>query len=192
MRTVCVSSARRFTRWPDEPARAVIAAEAELASDPAGWVALRATMICGGGRDKNIARLVRLVRRWPVIPLPGGGRRLIQPLFVDDLVEALLAASHAPEVAGRIIDVAGPEPISLREAVRVIARALGRRRVIVPVPLAPARWAACVFRRSALGRVRRLGEDRVLDIAEARQLLGFAPRPFAENICASLESSPTA
>lgn len=189
VRTVCVSSARRFTRWPSENERRVIAAEEELLRRPEGWVAFRSTMIYGGGSDKNIARLVRSVRRWPLVALPGGGRARIQPLFVEDLVEALLAADHAPGAHGRIINVAGPEPLTLREVVKTIARVLGRRRLIVPVPLALARIAASLGGSRSRDRIRRMGEDRVLDIAEARELLGFAPRSFEEGLRSMLETA---
>lgn len=188
VRTVCVSSARRFTRWPDAVARMVIEAEATLARDPAGWVGLRPTMIFGGGHDRNIARLVRLVRRWPVIALPGGGRHLVQPIHVDDLVEALLAAGRAPGLAGRILDVAGPTPLSQRAVLETIARLLGVRRVFVPVPLAPVRWLAPLLGREFAGRVRRLGEDRTVDIGPAQELLGFRPRPFEDGLKAMIDS----
>jgi nucleoside-diphosphate-sugar epimerase len=189
VRTVCVSSARRFTRWPAENERRVIAAEEALMQRPEGWVALRSTMIYGGGSDKNIARLVRAVKRWPLVVLPGDGRARIQPLFVEDLVETLLAADHAPGAHGKIINVAGPEPMPLREAVEIIARVLGRRRLLVPVPLGPARIAASLGGARSRDRIRRMGEDRVLDIAEARELLGFAPRSFEEGLRAMLETA---
>jgi nucleoside-diphosphate-sugar epimerase len=186
MRTICVTSARRFTQWPDLAARQVIRAEEELAGDPEGWVALRATMIYGGAHSRNVTRLVDLVRRWPVIALPGGGRRRIQPLFIEDLVDAILAASHAQGVAGRVVDVAGPEPIPVREAVGIIARELGLRRLTVPIPLGPAVLLARLAGPDSLARVRRLGEDRTRDISEARALLDFNPRPFAEGLRAWL------
>lgn len=182
VRTVCLSSARRFTRWPDAAAKMVIRAEGELTQLHGGWTILRATMIYGGGNDKNIAKLIRLVERWPLVPLPGGGRHRIQPLLVDDLVEALLTAGHGSQVGEKIIDVAGPEPITVRQAVREIAQALGIKRGILPLPLSPAVLVARLFGASLRDRLRRLGEDRTLDIAAARSLLEFAPKPFAEGV----------
>jgi nucleoside-diphosphate-sugar epimerase len=185
-RTVCVSSQRRSTRWPDAVAASVAAAEAALAAIPDGWVALRAPMIYGGGRDHNVARLVGLVRRWPVVPLPGGGRHRIQPLFGDDLAAALLAAAEAPGVEGRILDVAGPRPLPLREAAATVARQLGRRRLFVALPLGPAVRLASLLRPGLAAPVRRFGEDRTADIGEAQRLLGFSPRPFAEGLAEML------
>jgi nucleoside-diphosphate-sugar epimerase len=182
LRTVCVSSARRFTRWEDAATREVIAAEETLARAPEGWVALRSTMIYGGGHDRNIARLVGIVRRWPVILLPGGGKNLVQPLFVDDLAEALLAAGHAHDVAGKVIDVAGPEPLTQREVLESIARALGKRPALIPIPLGPARGLAWLGGKGMRDRVRRMGEDRAVAIEEARRLLGFEPRPFTHGL----------
>ena len=189
-RTVCVSSQRRFTRWPDEAARSVIAAEEALAAIPGGWVGLRATMIYGGGRDKNIARLVGLIRRWPVVPLPGGGRHRIQPLFVGDLVTALLAAAQAEGLDGRILDVAGPRPIALREAAANVARRLHVRRLFLPVPLDLAVRLAALLKPAIAESVRRFGEDRTAELGEARRLLGFGPRSFEEGLAEMLGAAP--
>lgn len=160
MRIICLSSMRRFTQWPDAAALSVIAAEEALVHGPPGWVVLRATMIYGGGHDRNISRLIDLVERWPVLALPGGGRHLIQPLHVDDLVEAILYACHSPGVQNRFFHLGGPEPISLRDAVRTIATALGKRPLILPIPLGPARLLARLCGREVYERVRRMGEDR--------------------------------
>jgi len=189
VRTVCISSARRFTQWPDASVRQVIAAENALEQHPEGWVALRTTMIYGSGLERNISKLTALVRKWPMIFLPGGGRHLIQPIFCDDLVEALLAAGHAPGISGEFIDVAGPEPFPFREAIREIARQLGLRRLVFPVPLGPAVLLARLLGRRHVARLRRLGEDRTLDIRSAQRLLEFSPRPFAEGLRLALQQS---
>jgi nucleoside-diphosphate-sugar epimerase len=191
-RTVCVSSQRRFTRWPDAAAASVAAAEASLVAIEGGWVGLRATMIYGGGRDRNIARLLDLVRRWPLVPLPAGGRHRIQPLFVGDLEAALLAAAEAPGVGGSILDLAGPRPLSVREAAATMARLLSKRRVFVPVPLGLAIRLASLLRPALAAAVRRFGEDRVAEIGEAQRRLGFSPRPFEQGLAEMLRSEGSA
>lgn len=187
-RVVCVSSTRRHTRWPDAAARSVIAVEEALVRAGRGFVALRSTMIYGGERDKNMRRWLRWLERLPVMPLPGGGRSLIQPIFIDDLVAALLRAADAPEAEGQIVDVGGPRAVSMRDAAETMARVRGLRRWFVPIPLAPARWAARLLRPGLEPVVRRMGEDRVADLSTARRLLGFAPRELEAGLRSMLES----
>ena len=60
------------------------------------WVILRPTMIYGFGRDKNIAEVARFIRRFGFFPLIGGGVGLRQPVHVDDVVQACMAALNTP------------------------------------------------------------------------------------------------
>ena len=80
----------------------------------------------------------RVLARVPVLPVPGGGRHLQQPVHVADVADAVLSAVERPAAAGHCYDVAGPEPLSFAELLRVCARAVGSRTRFVPVPLAPA------------------------------------------------------
>lgn len=187
-RLVCLSSTRRYTQWPDTAARDVIAAEAALERSPHDWTILRATMIYGGPDDNNIEKILRAVRRWPALPLPGGGRNLVQPVFVGDLVEAIIVATTIPAASHRAYIAAGPEAMEYRAMIRTVAKAAGRRVVLVPVPLTPAFWIASAARALHLplpvhpDQVRRLGEDKAFDIADAVRDLGFAPRTFADGL----------
>jgi nucleoside-diphosphate-sugar epimerase len=135
-----------------------------------------------------MCRLLAALRRVPVVPVPGGGHRLQQPVHVDDLAEAILAAGRCPTAIGHTYDLAGPAPITFRRLLREAADALGRRVRLVPVPL-----GACVAglrlheKLSAAPRLkaeqlRRLAEDKAFDITAARADLGFTPRPFATGI----------
>src|SRR5205085_5177203 len=99
------------------------------------WTLVRPTMIYGTPADRNIARLLRLLRRAPLVPLPGGGRSLQQPVHVDDVADAIVRALERDPSIGRAYDLGGPEPLTLRELVQDAARAVGRRPWLVTVPL---------------------------------------------------------
>src|SRR3546814_17296811 len=73
----------------------------------------------GSGRDRNVGRLLDLAARWPralpmILPLPGGGRNLVQPILVDDLASAVAAAVRAVDPPRSIV-LAGPVPITYTE-----------------------------------------------------------------------------
>jgi nucleoside-diphosphate-sugar epimerase len=61
-----------------------------------GACVLRATMIYGRGRDLNLTRAIRIMRRWRVPLVPGSGSQLIQPLHVDDLIELIKSHRSGP------------------------------------------------------------------------------------------------
>jgi uncharacterized protein YbjT (DUF2867 family) len=92
---------------------------------------LRPTLIFGL-EDVLVNNIAWLVRHFPLFAIPGRGDYRVQPVFVADL--AALAVSSAPGTDNRIIDAVGPEIYAFRDFVRALARALGRVRLIVPVP----------------------------------------------------------
>ena len=55
-------------------------------------------MIYGAREDRNVGRLVRLLRAWPrflpvVVPLPDGGTHTVHPIYFEDLVASIVAAT---------------------------------------------------------------------------------------------------
>lgn len=193
-RGVFVSSAGVHTRLVSPGADAKRRGEALLRASALEWTILRPSMIYGLPGDRNLERLLRWLRRSPLVPVPGGGRVPQQPVHVDDLVDAILAALVRPEARRQAYDVGGPEALSLRGLIEESARAVGRRAVVVPVPLRPAHALASLARRAGLRvvvrpeQILRLEESKAVDIGPARRDLGFAPRPFAEGIRAEAEA----
>ncbi len=185
---VFVSSAGVYTQLVSPGADAKRAGEAALRASSLAYTILRPSMIYGTPRDRNVVRLLRWLQRWPVVPAPLGGVTPQQPVHVDDLVVAILAALARPAAARREYDVGGPEPLPLRVVIRECALALGTRCAILPLPLAPAHAAARAARRLGLPfpvspeQVLRLAESKAVDISTARKDLGFAPRTFRAGV----------
>src|SRR5581483_11731432 len=110
------------TRWPDAHCDGVIAGETALLASGRNGVMLHPTMIYGAGRYDTVGRLAAMLRRLPLVPLPGGGRALVQPIHEADLVRCVLAAlDHAWAGPGTLV-VAGPEPMSYADFARAVAR----------------------------------------------------------------------
>jgi len=193
-RAVFVSTTAVTTALPARSKTVRLAAEHDICSSGLKWTILRPTMIYGAVGDRNLSRLLALLaraRRVPaplVLPLPGGGGRLQQPVHVVDVAGAVLAAVERPQTAGRFYDVAGPEPLMFAELLRVSAAAVGCRVHLLPVPLAPVIALTTGYERiSRRPRLRaeqwqRLAEDKAFPIDVAARDLGYAPRPFAEGI----------
>jgi uncharacterized protein YbjT (DUF2867 family) len=191
-RIVAFGSTRKFTRFPDPLALDVRRAEDALGLSGLPGLMLHPTMIYGGGEDRTIARLFRLLRRQPFVPLPGGGRNLVQPVYIDDAVAAAASAVRAPLAGTPSIVLAGPEPIAYADMVRTCARAIGRRAIILNVPLRPVLAATSVAEAIGLpwpvrrDELLRLSEDRAFSAADMIERLGVRPRPFAAGLAALL------
>lgn len=188
-RAVFVSTTAIFTRLP-APSKAVrTAAEEAVRQSGLRWTLVRPTMIYGAPGDRNMERLLRAVVRWPVLPVPGRGDRLIQPVHVDDLADAIVAAHlRAEAAADTAYDVSGAAPLSFVETLRTAGAAVGRTPRLVRIPLGPV--CATLGALEAIGltppvkreQVLRLAEDKAFSHAAAARDLGFRPRTFEDGI----------
>lgn len=177
-----LGSTRKFTRWPDAHGNGVLAGEAALLASGRPGMLLHPTMIYGAAGENNVRRLASLLQRLPVVPLPGGGRALVQPVHQDDVTRALLAALDLPPSPPETLVLPGPAPVAYADFVRLVARAAGLRPPrIVPVPMAPLLLAAPLLGRipgfPAIGadEIRRLAEDKAFDAGPLRARLGIVP-----------------
>jgi nucleoside-diphosphate-sugar epimerase len=134
-------------------------------------------------------------RPWTVLPvelmktrrlaLPARGRGIHSPVYVDDLVEGIVAAAEAEDAAGQVITLSGGTGVETREFFGYYARMLGQRSVpVVPTAVALAGAAAQASLARLRGRsteltpagVRYLAERRgTYGIGKARELLGWSP-----------------
>jgi uncharacterized protein YbjT (DUF2867 family) len=94
---------------------------------------LRAPLLLGPGTEGTAALLRHL--RGQTVALPGGGRHRQQPLYVDDLARAAIAASDAAVARNRTLDLVGPVSLPDRDIVERAARRLGREIRIQTVPI---------------------------------------------------------
>ena len=193
-RGVFVSTTALTTTLAVPAKRVRLAAEQRIRGSALKWTILRPTMIYGAPGDRNLSRLLTVLRHAPLLPVPGGGRHLQQPVHVADVADAVLNAAQRPAAAGMTYDVAGPRPLTLAELLRTSAQAIASRTRFVPVPLTPLVTMARGYERlSQHPRIRaeqllRLAEDKAFAIDSAARDLGFDPRPFATGIRAEAQA----
>jgi NADH dehydrogenase len=127
-----------------------------------------------------------------IVPLPGGGANLEQPLDARDLADGVLNAALSPACArDAVLDVVGPESLPMRELVLRGARIRKTYPVIVPVP-APLLRAVLGLRTRLLGPgfspevIDVMLADTKIDPAPAAKALGIALRPLDETLAHSL------
>jgi len=188
-RYVFLGSTRKFTRWPDAHGSGVQAGEAAFLASGRAGVMLHPTMIYGAQGEDNVRRLAALLRRLPIVPLPGGGRALVQPIHQDDLTRCILAALAIAWDGPHSLVVAGPAALPYADFVRAVAHAagLGRPR-IVAIPAWPMMAAAALTAALPLlptvrpAEIRRLLEDKAFDIAPMIATLGVRPIALADGL----------
>jgi uncharacterized protein YbjT (DUF2867 family) len=130
-RIVHVSITNPSEDSPLEYFRSKAALERALTEVGVGFAILRPAVLFGRA-DILINNIAWALRRLPVFGVFGDGSYRLQPIHVDDL--ARLAVGLASAEDDRVVNAIGPETFTYSELVETIARIIGVRRRIVPVP----------------------------------------------------------
>ncbi|MDG1540531.1 MAG: NAD(P)H-binding protein [Candidatus Thalassarchaeaceae archaeon] len=141
--------------------RGKVEVEKLLIDSSLSYAILRPTVFFGGKRDVLINNMAWLIRKFPVFGIFGMGNYLIQPIHIEDV--AKVAVEQGESVEDVVLDVAGPEIFTYREYVTLLAKSLGVRRLIIPVPPIVG-WAV----GKAVGAIL---QDRVITRAEIKGLM---------------------
>lgn len=157
--------------------------------DQVGITVLRPTMIYGSSRDRNMFKLVDYLYRHKLFPIFGSGQNLMQPVLARDLGNAYYSVLMNRQTTMNCdYNLSGKEPISYLDLVCTVSRALGRKNVMVRVPmwlsLLGAKVCNAVSRQSPISveQVMRMSEDKVFSHAAATRDFGYDPASFQDGI----------
>ena len=150
------------------------------------WTLYRPSVIFGAG-DGLYFRFADLLRRLPPgvpLPLAHTGTRF-QPVFVGDVVEAMLRTLETAAGQGRTLELVGPQTYTLAEIVRQAGELIGRSTRVLPLPGWVGRLQGFVFDWMPLGlKLYSSDNDRSLRLdststREDLRALGVTPTPMA-------------
>jgi len=187
-RAICISTTAIFTQLNAKSKAVRLAAEHAIEISGLDYTIMRPTMIYGSPRDRNMWRLIRLMRISPIIPVFGDGKYLQQPIYVDDVAGAVLGCLKSNITIGRSYNIAGKHPLTYNDVVDMIARAMNKRVWKIHVPSKPVVSLLGLFERLRIPfpikaeQVLRLNENKDFSYAEAHRDFGFNPLSFEEGI----------
>ena len=87
-----------------------------------------------GQEDDFFNKFAAMAGFSPALPLIGGGKTKFQPVYVDDVADAVCEALTRPEAAGRTYELGGPRVYSFKELLELMLRETGQKRFLAPVP----------------------------------------------------------
>ncbi len=87
-----------------------------------------------GPEDSFFNKFASVAGMTPALPLIGGGKTRFQPVYVDDVADAICEVLTRPEAAGRVYEIGGPRIYSFRELMELMLRETGQKRLLLPVP----------------------------------------------------------
>lgn len=120
----------RASAFPIHKAKGI--AEEHIRKSGIPYTIIRSTVVFGPEDDftSTLSTLIRATLG--ILPIPGDGKTLLQPLWVEDLVTCLVWALQNPDMANQTYDIGGGEYFTLRQIMETIMRVTHTRRLIVP------------------------------------------------------------
>ncbi|SEC96731.1 NADH dehydrogenase [Rhizobiales bacterium GAS191] len=101
------------------------------AAFPSAMVIRPAVMF--GPRDSFVTPLAKLLKRLPIFPLFDSGQMRLQPVYVEDVAGAVTRCLRG-DAQPHVLELGGPDIYSYQDLLKLIARHIGRRPVLLPMP----------------------------------------------------------
>ena len=94
--------------------------------------------------DSFSTSMMTLLNRLPVFPLYYSGKTLFMPIHAKDLVDIIFNVV-SKNTKSQIIECVGPETMTFKEILEKLLKLIGKRRLLLPVPLIFGKTIAKVF-----------------------------------------------
>ncbi|NTW44768.1 MAG: NAD(P)H-binding protein [Anaerolineaceae bacterium] len=191
-RSVFISTTAIFTRLNASSKQVRLAAEEAIQESNLPYTILRPTMIYGSPRDRNIWRLIQFIMKYPLIPVLGDGSHFQQPVFVDDVANAILSVLKSDHSINKSYNIAGQQALTYNQMIDVIAHQLNKKISKLHFSAKIAVQMLSFFEKIHLPfpikseQVLRLNENKDFSYAEASQDFQFQPLSFEKGIALEL------
>ena len=122
---------------------------------------------------------------FPVIPVPGKGFNLFQPIWVDDLVQCIVKSLGMGETINQLYEVGGATQLSFNEILQGFARSLGKpKKPLLHAPI-PLLYAAAAVMEKIIAKppvtrdqLKNLAVDNITTSLAVKEVFGVDPLGF--------------
>ena len=152
------------------------------------YTILRPSMIYGSADDNNFSRMIKFIKKRGFFVTFGKGDNLIQPVYIEDVAEAILSVLNNSKTYNKIYNIAGKEPIEYNRMLEIVRNKLKKRFIVIRVPIRPAKFLisiyAAISKNPSLtpGQIERMSVDKAYSYEEAARDFNFSPLSFEEGI----------
>jgi NADH dehydrogenase len=162
--------------------------EDEIRSSGLAYTIIRSGVVFGK-EDSFVNHIAMMLRANPAFFLmPGRGEVALHPIYVDDLITALVRALELVDMVDAVVDIGGAEYITLVDLIRTVMRVSGMQRIIVSVPPYLLRWITAVYTRILPRSLMTaqwldlLATNRTAPLGNTYNYFGIHPRRFEDTL----------
>jgi NADH dehydrogenase len=171
------------------------AEEIVKASTVSHYTIVRPTLAYEKGGAEEFRHFTDYLLRFPVVPLIGNGAALKSPVYVEDIINGLVAIAGNSKSFGKIYNFSGGSVLSLRRMAEMILAKKGCNKLFVPIPVFVCRLlsvfsmalAKCTGKKPLLTwqTISGVTQNANLDYNLAAIDLGYKPRSFEDGLSVS-------
>ncbi|MDA0999150.1 MAG: complex I NDUFA9 subunit family protein [bacterium] len=171
------------------------AAEQIVRESGIAWTILRPSILFGE-KDEFLNTFAGIARISPALPVIGSGKGKLQPIWVEDVCRCFTRALERPETGGKVFELGGEKAYALKEILRMLLRASGKKRLLIHLPVLLARLQAALFDvlpgkpPFTADQITMLGEDNVCDPGPMKAAFDLAPRSLEDYMEKSFGHAP--
>lgn len=144
------------------------------------YTILKPTMIYGDG-GRGFTRILSHIKKYPIVPIVGHGKTLMQPVYVEDVVDVILKCLENPKSITKVYNIAGPKAVSMNELFDAISSTLGKKKFKLHIPVRLLYRITNLMhpfnkkKRMTKEGIKTFYTDSNLDISETVKDFGFNP-----------------
>jgi NADH dehydrogenase len=152
------------------------------------YTIIRSSAVFGPG-DQFTTSLAALLRRAPgIFFMPGDGRALVQPLWIEDLVTCMGLCLDDPSTNRQLYQIGGSETFTIRQVVEILLETMGIKRRIFNMSPAYLRILALLIEQFfpqfpvSIYWLDYLAADRTCPLNSLPRLFGLMPARFRQQL----------
>ncbi len=142
-----------------------------------------------GEDDAFVNHIAMMLNTSPgVFLMPGYGEIVLHPIYIEDLVTALVRSLELIDTVDTVLEIGGPEYITLADMIQTVMRVSGTYRLVLSVPPYFLRWMTAIYSRILPRSLMTsqwfdiLAANRAAKLGNTYNYFGFHPRRFEDTL----------
>ena len=154
-------------------------------------IIIKPTMIFGLNDDKNIQKICKFLKRFPIFPIIGNGETLYQPIHYLDLKNTIINIIKKENITVKKIYIGGKDTFEFQKIIKIIKQKINSKSLIIKFPqkliYLIAKIITVVFRINLpLEKIASSHINRIVDNSDAIKSFDHSPKSFDERLEESL------
>jgi nucleoside-diphosphate-sugar epimerase len=152
------------------------------------YTILRPSMIYGSKDDINFSKMIRFIKKKGFFITFGSGNNLIQPIYIEDVADAVSNVLDNKKTYSKIYNIAGKNPIKYNDMLNIIRNKLKKRFKVIKLPIKFSKFLISIYTKISKNpiltpdQIERMGIDKVYSYQKARADFDFSPVSFENGI----------